>query len=521
MISFKKLALHLILVSACILAGCASDSTTQPKNIIPPTVEKTAQDLTADLTAQGFQVSRGYFRLYTQEDCDYSYATMNTCYGNNPASPYIIFAVPPWPEEYQDPATTQTFGKMDPGYRGTFRLDPREALVIFGVMPPPAAYFGLQTYLFSREGTFDTTSAAYQYIATNYPLMLSTYFTSVPANQKRLQVFASLSNSNNNVVFDRQSGASFSQERYFVISPDKIMDGTVRASLGKLAVNASNIVSEPIPSTMRLGLGESADEFMSLMRYAMPADENAAELWRSQLPLVVLRVRDTRKDRAVQPYPPVVLDTRIAVNESQFTASLASLVAEVSSRWGVPCTKADCSDRATAFVDLQSPPFSLVGPDCTEIGMNCLGDTQDTTYHVSKDALSVSNGEVYAIAGTLATETGNATYTGLSVNDTILKKGMANVNSMQLKNSALGYAGTVSNADKLYLYYFARDCSTIQGLTGGNCVTITESMIPHCTVKGSPLCDYLKIVQRNYIKPGTVRAPDPLQTVSPITIKLR
>ena len=44
---------------ACLFAGCASDSAPQTKNIIPPAVEKTAQGLTADLTAQGFQVSRG------------------------------------------------------------------------------------------------------------------------------------------------------------------------------------------------------------------------------------------------------------------------------------------------------------------------------------------------------------------------------------------------------------------------------------------------------------------------------
>lgn len=514
-----------LLCCAFICVGCSSDSPAgaATKNIIPPAVEKTAQDLTSDLIAQGMQVSRGYFRLYTQEDCRHSFASMKTCYGNNPAAPYVIYAVPPWPEEFQDPATTMAFGQVDQGYRGTFRFDPREALVILGIMPPTAAYFGLQTYLFTREGAYDKNSASYQYIAANYSAMLSTYFAEVPQNQKRVQVFGSLGNSNNNLVFEQQSGGSFSQERYFIITPDKTMDSTVRNALQKLSVNSTAIVTEPVPTTMRLGLGESADEFMSVMRYAMPADGGtagtASDTWRNQLPLVVLRVRDPRKDRPTQPYSPPVLDTRTAVDESPYTADLEQLVAAVNARWGT-CTGGSCPDNTTEFLDLQSPPFSLVGPACTEIGMNCLGDTQDTTYHVSM-ALPLSNGEVYAVAGTLATETGNARYVGLSVNDTLMKKGLVNIGSEQLKKTAQGYAGSVGNTDKLYLYYFTRDCSTIGTLTGGNCFSVDTTMIPDCPIKGSTSCDYMKIVQRRYIKPGTMRGPDPLKALNPITIKVK
>lgn len=359
--------LFLLFASALFLfSGCSSESnsSSHPKNKVPLSIEEDAQRLIADFTAQGFEVKRGYFKLYTQDDCSYSYETMKSCYGNNPAAPYIMFAVPSWPEEFVDPATELAFGKVAKGYNGSFRLDPREAIVIIGLMPPPAAYFGLQTYLFTREGTFNTTSSTYQYIATNFPALLGTFFTQVPMNMNRIQPFASLSNSNNDIVVQQQSGAAFDQKRYFIITPDQFMDTAVRTSLNKIAVESSNIFTEPIPSVpdnlsaVKTGLDEHADELIWVMRYAMPLDEGGSgtpsDNWKKDLPLVVLRVRDTKRGRAAQPYGPVILESRTAINESLLQYDLANLVAAVNSKWRQPCSKADCSDQGTtSFTDLQ------------------------------------------------------------------------------------------------------------------------------------------------------------------------
>ena len=64
------------------------------------------------------------------------------------------------------------------------------------------------------------------------------------------------------------------------------------------------------------------------------------------------------------------------------------------------------------------------GPACREIGMNCLGDSQDASYFLFKPK-PLDTGKIYAVVGTLATETGNGTYVGLSVNDASLLKGVA------------------------------------------------------------------------------------------------
>jgi len=526
----KILVLLFFVISFLIVAGCSSDDSSAPKNNVPAYTEQQAQHLITDLTAQGYEVTRGYFKLYTQDDCTYSYEMMKSCYGNNPAAPYIMFAVRPWPEEFVDPATKLAFGSLSQGYNVSFRFDPKEAIVILGLMPPPAAYFGLQTYVFTREGTFDTTSSMYNYILKNYPAILGTFFNTVPMNQKRIQLLASLGNSNNDVVVQLQSGAAFYHESFFIITPDQFMDSAVRASLNRITVGNANIFTEPLPSTVgdlstvKTGLDEHADEFLWVMRYAMPLDNGEPStlsyIWKKDLPLVVLRVRDTKHERPTQLYGPVVLETRTAVDESWLKTDLSRLVAAVNSRWGQPCAMADCSDQGTTnFIDMQSA-LNLVGPECMNIGMNCLADTQDTTYHGTMNQ-SLDNGEIYAVVGTLGTETGNATYVGLSVNDSLIFKGIANINSDQLKNTALDYIGQVNNAEKFYVYYLTRDCSDLQTLTGGSCFSITETMIPICSDPTTQTCHYLKLGQREYIRPTTRRGPDSTKTLLPRLLKLK
>jgi len=509
--NLRKTFLFLFSAILCFLPGCSCNDSPSGSGL-PAAVEEDVQSLTDDLTSRGFEVLRGYFKLYTEDDCAYSYERMKSCFGNNPAAPYVIPVVPLWPEEFVDPATHWVFGPTREGHEATYRFDPREAVVIVGLLPPPAAYMGMQTYLFTREGTFDKTSPTYQFIASHFPGFLDFLFSTVPENPDRLLSLSSLSNSNNNVVIERQSGGAFGQLRYFIVTPDQEMDEAVRNSLERISADSENIFTEPIPSTMRTGLDEHADDFLTVMRYAMPGNDSDAESWRRNLPLVALRVRDTRTDRAIVPYPPVVIDARTAEPEAGLEKDLTDLVVEINKTWGQPCSESDCSDRSFTFIDLQRPPVNLVGPACTEIGMNCLGDTQDTTYQATFN-LSLDAGEVYAVAGTLGTETGNAVYVGLSVNESAMLEGIENIENRLLKNTATRYAGTVNNIDKLYVYYLTRNCSGLDDLTDGNCFSVSEDVIP--------VSDFFKLIQRLYIRRGTQRGPNSTLTLPPRLIMLK
>ena len=241
-----------------------------PKNEVPEEIETTTRRLMDDLKKQGFRVARGYFMLYEEDDCEYSQRAMGTCYFNNPAAPYVFPVVPTWPEEFVDPATKDVFGPTEPGYSATWRLDPREAIVILAKTPPPAKYFGLQTYSFTRQGTFDTQSDAYRYFADIGANCVDQWFHTIPGNADRIGAANSLSNPINNVVIAEQSGAVFDQLRYFILTPDRSMETAVREALGKISIATKDIFTEPIGTkvrpglevyAMRTGLDEAADDF--------------------------------------------------------------------------------------------------------------------------------------------------------------------------------------------------------------------------------------------------------------------
>jgi hypothetical protein len=478
-----------------------------PENKIPGQVESKARRLMNGLKQQGYEVERGYVRLYTEKDCPLSYQEMGMCYGNNPAAPYVTFSVPTWPEEFIDPATDEAFGFNYAGYSTSYRLDPREAIIILGILPPEASYFGLQTYVFTRQDTFNTQSPTYLFMEDKPPLMRM-FFTKVPQNPERLVSLASLSNSINHVVIAEQSGQVFNQQRYFIITGDQYLDRTIRDALNQIWVKDDQIFTEQIPANVDLGLHESADDFVTLMRYAMPADGGEkgtpSDVWRSELPLVVLRVRDTRLDRSPEKYPVFTEpEERPIASEFNLLDDLKSLVQAVSLKWGQPAAALS----AMPMLRVQPSPINMVGPKCLLIGMNCLADTQDTSYQYSFP-LPLGENIVYAVVGTLGTRTNNATYVGLGLTSTMRMLGFDNRSHFDLEDSASDYAPVVSNAEKFFVYYFTRNCSGLDSFTGGHCLEISDSDLPLCDDPASPVCDKLSISLRDYMPLGSQRGPD-------------
>jgi hypothetical protein len=518
MTNYRKIPVYLLFVTAVLFAAgaIARGGSITPENKVPDSIESKAQSLTDDLKQLGFEVSRGYFKLYTVDDCDYTFDKIGSCYGNNPAAPYATFAVPPWPEEFVDPVFNNMWGPSQEGYNDIYRLDPREAIIILGQLPPPAAFFSEQTWIFTREGTYDKDSQRYKDIEKHLPDFLSIFFANVPDHPERIQVLSSLSNPNNNVVIERQSGAAFDQIRYFIITPDQVMDQEVRKAFSRISVEDKNVFTEPIPSDMKVGLNQGADDFTHLMRYVKPDDGGGpgtgSDTWRKDLPLVVLRVRDARSDREPQPYPPVELEARTAQDELYLKPDLLNLVKAVGERWEQPCATADCSDRAGSFTMLQEFPTYMVGPLCLPIGQNCLLDTLDTAYQLF-GPMPLDNGEIYAVAGTLGTETGNATYVGFGINQRSRLVGVANLFNDDLKGTANGYAGKASNTGKFYLYYFTRDCSGLEDFTDGHCFPLSEQIIP--------AGDQFIATIRDYIKQGTQRGPDSAHVLPSMVLKLQ
>ena len=509
MSTFKKMAMALFaaVIMACFgcTGGGGDPGPAVPRNNIPQSLERIAQVLSQNLERDGFETMRGYFYQFTIADCQYPIAIMGNCFGNNPVAPYINYAVPAWPEEFVDPTLVNLFGLTLPGFNSVFRFDPREAVIILAQLPPPAAYFGMQTYQFTREGTINTSDPIYLWLGA-FPQMQKFFFDYAP-DPSRLRILASIGNANNNVVVERQSGASFGQERYFITTPDQFMAKTMTRYLHDAGVtDTSRIFVEPVSSAMKTGLGKSGYDFLFLMRFAMPQNKTDADTWRTNLPMIVLRVRDKNTSRAPEPYPGPALDTRVAVDETYLQADLNNLSTALKNHWNQPA-----ATRLMTF-DGQST-IDLVGPDCEVRGMNCQADAQDTTYIGSQQG-GLDNQEVYAVMGSMATLTGNATYVNVSVYEAAEFYGVVSIDNTQIEGSAANFCASgdctgINNVDKFYLFYLTRDCQSL-GLS--NCFSIGPDKI-------APGKQF-KIVQRTYIKPGTERGPDSTKLVLPLMFQL-
>jgi hypothetical protein len=519
----RLLLVLIVLAMLCpaLMAPASADSP-MPQNQVPGWVESKARRLANGFRQQGYEVARGYFKLYTQEDCPYSYEVLHSCLGNNPAAPYVLPVVPAWPDEWVDPGTAGLVGPTVAGYNASYRLDPREAIVILAQMPPPARYFGLQTYLLSRPGEWNEESSQYLFVQQHVPALLNTFFTKLPNNQERLQLFADLSHPINNVVIENGSSAVWDQVRYFIITPDQTMDGVIRQALVGLGVPDQDVFTEQIPSmlgdtTMTIGLDEGSDDFLTVLRYAMPDDGGGARArstaWRERLPLVVLRIRDTRPAHQPQPYPWVEFETRLGTEppETALAPNLITLAGAICSRWGQTCDP-------KLFLNMKASPLKWTGPECVKVGMNCLAPNEDAAYFMSS-RLWLPDNRVYAVAGALGTQTGNATYVGLGLNSSLTQLGFANIDDDHLAGTADSY--DVPNHDRFFLQYFARDCTGLETLTeGSHCYSIGDQL-PDCSDPEDLTCAMLALSLRNYLLPDSQRGPAPNLTLNPLFIPLQ
>jgi hypothetical protein len=418
--------------------------------------------------------------------------------GNNPTAPYVIPSVPLWQDEYADGTMRDLLGPTANHTWWTHRFDPREAIVILGLLPPHGRYFGIQSYAFSRQTSLNTSDSIYR--AATDPFMKNVLFLGSP-NPSRLLVFSSLGDSQNNVTIERQSGGAFEQERSFIITPDAVMERNLRGALLQAGVpDQKQIFTEPVSADIaRLGLDAPADDFMTLIRYALPANEAAGNDWRKHIPLVIFRVRDRNTARATEPYPAPVLEDRVANSELGLKGDADRLVEAVKLRWGQPTAPTSSFFSLRLAVD-------LLGKHCLLRPMNCLGDSSDADYQASATE-GLDSGQVLAVVGTLGTATGNAIYTSLSLNWLPPLKGVANITDEALTGSASSYFAPGIATDKFYLHYFARDCRNLR-----NCLTVTPDLVP--------VGHLLKIIQRNYIVPGSNRGPDPSRVLNPTLVVL-
>ena len=139
----------------------------------------------------------------------------------------------------------------------------------------------------TRKGTYSTNNSTYVAIASDPEIpdfILPIFFRYATPDGKpvegsadqRLLAFSSLSNAINNVVMQNsKSGVPLNQMRYFIVTPDQVMDQQVRDTFKEISVADKDIFTEQIPSNLNIGLGKDSDDFSPFIRYAQPNDGGA------------------------------------------------------------------------------------------------------------------------------------------------------------------------------------------------------------------------------------------------------
>jgi hypothetical protein len=528
-------AVKYVIACAVVLFGAGSSGVSAAPGVLgkveqlPPSLEQKVQDFQAALKAEGYEVQRGYWTLWSVDDCKFPLQTIGHCYGNNPTAPYVLAMLPHWSDEFFDKSLHRTLTDDWGGITPNYRLGGREALVVLAELPPPARYFGIQTNVFTREAELNPNDSVYRLLG-EYPRLKDLreiVFLASPNPERRMLV-ASIGNSINNVVVEQQSKENWGQHRFFVVTPDEAMATAMTKVLAGLeGVEANQVFTERVsPKLVRLGYGPEADDFITYIRYSMPNDIALGNQWRKELPLTILRVRDSKGGAAIKPFDIPKYESKTAnTDEQTLKEDLSNLVAAVKEYWG------QTSDGNSADFRSLSLWVDLIGQHCLGYAgppgpeswitlprgpMNCLGDGQDADYQISSGTFQLDDDQVIAVVGTLGTKTGNATYTSLSVNWFPALVGVANRDDPVLEESAKKFKSKLSDPDlytKFYVYYFARDCTGLYPW----CQEIPRTLIP----RG----DTIKFVQRNYVNPPSKqypesrRGPDPRKILNPVSIE--
>ena len=519
----------MLLGAACGSVNAAKDPI-GAANRLPPSLEQKVQDLTDVLEADGYEVARGYWTLWAAEDCKLPLQTVGFCYGNNPTAPYVLAVLPHWPDELVDKRLHHTLLQGQKGMTPNYRLGEREALVVLAELPPAARYFGYMTNVFTRETGLVTTDPVYQRLVDEGAEDLLGIIFGFSPNPDRMMMIATIGDSINNVLIEDQSTENWGQQRFFVTTPDEDMADAMTDALANLeGVLPTHVFTEQVGRDLvRLGYGPEADDFITYMRYSVPNDLALGEQWREQFPVAVLRVRDRDGDVAVNPYDIPEYDTKACpTNEpAELGADLNSLVGAVKAYWDQPGEdpQHEAFRSLTVWVDLvgqhclgyDGPPATDTEPP-PEGGITlprgpsgCLGDNQDDEPLISSGTFNLDDDQVIAVVGAIGTKTGNATYTSVSVNWFPELVGVLNRDDTVLEESAKKFKLALSNPEvykKFYVYYFARDCTGLYPW----CQEVPKSLIPEG--------DTIKIVQRNYVAPGSSRAPDPSCVLNPVAIE--
>jgi len=386
-----------------------------------------------------YDVVQGNVFLFTNDDCPTFVKIFDSCFGNNPAAPYII-PQPPIEDSYVDPYYAKPLNTRGPHKTNIIhRLSDQDALVTIVSYPPKAAYFGYVSYAFTREAS--------DYMGITPPPQPPRVVSPDPT---RYELFGSLGNGVNNVIVQNQLGVSPWSNAIvvYITTSNTNLAAALVEKAQRHGIDPKSIFIEPIGSNMITGNGSAADDMVTLMRYSLPESTTAAENWMSSLSRNVLVYKVSNSTLAVQRYGEIGY-TPHSVNTDETTyvpslstalQQLATLLQNYLAAKQSPFEAAYQSFIKTETVDAEGVPTAgIVGSYCIQYGLNCLGDSQDTYSYAFLTLRTLSLEETAFVVGVNHTvpNLNNARYVSIGVLNAEIQAGVASAS--QTNPQAVGF----------------------------------------------------------------------------------
>ena len=488
------------------------------------------------LESAGYTIKQGWAYALGPTNCQRYVDIFGSCAANNPATPYIVVQPPIVDGEFIDPYYGHVFGTnvftenspLGVPVNEIYRVTDGEALVVVVDLPPKAAYFGYQSYAFTRD-------------AARYPVKGQLSQVIGPPDPNRRTLVASIGNPVNNSIINRATGllpqaSPWGGQIATITTSNQSLDSAIRASFRQSSGVQDNVLfTEPFGANLYTGLDESADELYTVFRYTIHEDETAAQDWLTHVGTRTWVYRITAPAGiAVNRFPTPTLNPRLANDESALQPSLDEL-RRLLTTWvrsnRNPVTTSFTA-RSSVTVDRNGVAHGIVGPQCIEKGRYCVADTLDTEAYRYVNIGAMDNDDVALVAGVnhTARNTDNSYYEALGIYDGPTVTGIASI--AQSNPTAAGFvkgemtgtayaalqklgllarasARLLADSPDLYVASVSRHCDA----TLPNCIDITEAQVP--------LRHRIIVNQRAYLKPGGMTGANPNLLLNPLVVRTK
>ncbi len=479
-----------------------------------------------------YNVAQGNAYLMLNSECPLYVSIFGSCFGQNPAAPYII-PQPPIENSYVDPYYAVPLNT--PGPDGTtniiYRLSDQDALVTIVSYPPEAAFFGYVSYVFTREASY-------------YDNVPAPHARTVSPDPSRYEIFGSIGNDVNNVIVRNQIGFipwGRSVVVYITTSNELLAEALIH-NAKKQGINPDSIFIEKIGSNVITGNDSSADDMSTLMRYAVPRSQTNANTWTDNLSENVLVYKVTNPTIEVSRYGANQY-TPHQINNAENTKPIKKALHQLARLLGKYLEKVQSSPSSfrpaipTTEDNSEGIPYKgLVGSYAIEYGVLAAGDDQDTSTYAIALMTNLGATETAFIVGVNHNVAGlnNTHYVSIDIYNTDVGEGIASTSQTNIKATGFdsgnlnGSAQAVlmalgikipkrfkelrENIFKLYVSALTRDVNNpATAAINKYCINLNgTTLLP----EGAPL----SIAERSYIVPGTTTGGNVNEMLYPLIV---